>query len=111
MAHETGPLKTGSVDAGASPSSSPGGRSSRAEHGPLEESANSPGPQPGDCGFKPRTDHASRVPSQRVTSPACKDAGLCERERMPPALTRGPVTREDGHPIRRPRNTIRTAGG
>jgi hypothetical protein len=29
------------------------------EYGPLEESANSSGPQPEDCGFKPRTDHAS----------------------------------------------------
>lgn len=55
MAYVNGPrLKTGSVGACTLTRRSvkpPG-------YGPLEESANSSGPQPEDCGFKPRTDHA-----------------------------------------------------
>jgi hypothetical protein len=39
------------------PGSSPGRRT----HAPLEERDNSPGPQPGDCGFKSRTEHGPIV--------------------------------------------------
>ena len=33
----------------------------RRTHAPLEELANSPGPQPGDCGFEPRTEYARNM--------------------------------------------------
>lgn len=53
-------------------------------HAPLEERDNSPGPQPGDCGFKSRTEHGPivyRLRSGTFTSE--------NRIRVPVGLLRG----------------------
>ncbi len=62
------------------PGSSPGRRT----HAPLEERDNSSGPQPGDCGFEPRTEHGPivyRLGSGIFTSE--------DRVRLPVGLLRG----------------------